>query len=268
MIVYNRLVVILFFISIFFTILSCNNDPVEPDAPSGKLKVDFKHLIDGHDILFDSLMYENAAGNNYLVNEIQYFISDVELINENQISIKLDDWENIHYVDTDIAESQSYIFKDEIPLGSYTGIRFIFGIDEEKNQSLSFVNPPESYMFWPDYLGGGYHYMKLNGKWLNEENQLAPYNFHLGIGQIYHSYPDSINGFVQNYFQVELKSSEFEFLNNETTTIQLIMNVNNWFTSPHIYDHNYWGGDIMQKQEAMQTAIDNGHDVFTYSTLN
>ncbi len=130
-----------------------------------------------------------------------------------------------------------------------------------------FVNPPESYMFWPDYLGGGYHYMKLNGKWLNEDNQLAPYNFHLGIGQIYYSYPDSITGFIQNYFDVELTEGTFKFQNNETTAIRLIMNVDNWFVSPHVYDHNYWGGDIMQKQDAMQQAIDNGRDVFYYMLI-
>ncbi len=31
----------------------------------------------------------------------------------------------------------------------------------------------------------------------------------------------------------------------------------------HIYDHNYWGGAIMQNQPAMHMAKENGFDVFT-----
>ena len=33
-----------------------------------------------------------------------------------------------------------------------------------------FVNPPEVNMMWPDVLGGGYHYLMLNGKWKTPEN--------------------------------------------------------------------------------------------------
>ncbi|NQV01648.1 MAG: hypothetical protein HQ542_03310, partial [Bacteroidia bacterium] len=121
----------------------------------------------------------------------------------------------------------------------------------------------ESFMFWPQYLGGGYHYMKLNGKWLDENQQVNPFDFHLGIGQIYYSYPDSITGFVQNYFQVTLPNSSFLMEKNQTKEILLIMNIENWFRNPNTYDHNIWRGDIMQKQEAMQLACENGHDVFT-----
>lgn len=257
-------ILIILILPVFLLATSCNNDPVVPNNPAGKVKFEFKHFIDNKEIIFDELQYTNEAGNNYLVSEIQYFISDVALLNDNGESIDLTTWEDIHYVDTDISESASYTFKDEIPIGVYSGIRFTFGITEEKNQSLMFVNPPESYMFWPENLGGGYHYMKLNGKWLNEENQMAPFNFHFGIGQIYYSYPDSITGFVQNYFEVDLPEMTLEITNDQTSTIEIIMNVDKWFTSPHIYDHNYWGGDIMQNQDAMKQGLDNGHDVFTY----
>lgn len=247
---------------------SCTNDPIVPDNPTGKIKFEFLHKIDGKTIVFDSLMYTNEAGNKYLVNEIQYFISDVSIINNEGVALDLNSWENIHYIDTDIIETHSYTFKDDIPIGTYRNIRFTFGIDEEKNQSLMFVNPPESYMFWPENLGGGYHYMKLNGKWVNEAQQLAPFNFHLGIGQLYQCFPDSIIGYVQNYFQVNIPESVIKIGYNETTTLQITMNVDSWFTSPHVYDHNYWGGDIMQKQDALQQVVDNGHDVFTYTVLN
>lgn len=130
-----------------------------------------------------------------------------------------------------------------------------------------FVNPPESFMFWPENLGGGYHYLKLNGKWLNELDQAAPFNFHLGIGQIYFSYPDSISSFVQNYFRVILPASAFNLAVGETKSVEVIMNVENWFQSPNIYNHNTHGGDIMQKQHVMALAVENGWNVFTANTM-
>jgi len=243
-------------------ISGCGSKTDNPEPTTGKIALSFIHEIDGEPIVFDDMRYVNAAGNQYLVNEIQYFISDVTL-HGNDGNILLDAWQDIHYIDTDLPETHEILFMDDIPEGNYTGLSFTFGISEEKNHSLMFVNPPESFMFWPENLGGGYHYMKLNGKWLNEANQMAPFNFHLGIGQIYYAYPDSIVGFVQNYFEVDVPSSAFAIVAGQTTDIPLIMNVENWFQSPNIYDHNVWGGDIMQKQEAMAEAKENGHDVFT-----
>lgn len=44
--------------------------------------------------------------------------------------------------------------------------------------------------------------------------------------------------------------------------LNITMDINNWFSTPHIYNHDFWGGDIMQKQAAMQMIKENGFDVF------
>jgi hypothetical protein len=38
--------------------------------------------------------------------------------------------------------------------------------------------------------------------------------------------------------------------------------VDHWFKNPNTFDFNYWGGDIMQKQDAMKVGCENGQDVF------
>ena len=246
---------------VLFTASCCTGNP-EPEEQYGKIRFHFEHRVDGQPIVFDQMIYKNEAGNEYLVNEIQYFISDVTFIKNGSI-FRPEYWENIHYVDTDIESTWTYILSNEFPLGTYDAISFMFGITEEKNQSLMFVNPPESFMFWPEYLGGGYHYMKLNGKWLDTLDQISPFDFHLGIGQIYYSFPDSITEFVHNNFRVWPSGSDFEMQAGQTLDFTIVMNVENWFKSPHIYNHDEWGGDIMQNQDAMKTASENGWDVFT-----
>ncbi len=257
------LLVILLAGHVFF-VTSCKKDenPPPPEKQTGKIAFKFAHRIDGKPIQYDTMKYMNAAGNHYLVNEIQWFISDVAIHKGNDSTL-LDVWEDIHYVDTDIENTWTFTLKDDIQPGTYDSISFTFGICETKNKSLMFVNPPESLMFWPELLGGGYHYMKLNGKWLDTLNHISPFNFHLGIGQIYYSFPDSIERYVQNYFRVRLPNSAFEVNEDETKTFTIVMNVENWFQNPNVFDFNYWGGDIMQNQDAMHAACQNGWDVFT-----
>ena len=247
---------------------ACRPTPAPtPDIPAGKLRIEFTHDVDGKPLVFDTMRYVNAAGNPYLVSNIQYFISDVCLHKNNGDSLLLDKWEDIHYVDSDLPDTWVYALKDDIPDGNYSSVSFTFGINAAKNQTLMFVNPPESDMFWPVYLGGGYHYMKLNGKWRDPNGTIRPFNFHMGIGQIYDSI-GNITGFVQNYFNVVLPASDFQIAKGQIANLKLKMNVNEWFKDPHIFDFNQWGGDIMQKQAAMQIARENGHNVFSVKDLN
>lgn len=252
---------IIFFILISFAVTSCNQNE-EPEIKTGKVSFKFEHKVDGNPIEFDTLKYVNAAGNHYLVNVIQYFISDVKLW-KNGNPVQLGKTEDIHYVDTDIPGTWEYHPGDDITPDIYDSVTFIFGITEEKNKSFMFVNPPESYMFWPEYLGGGYHYMKLNGKWVDTDGVLQPFNFHLGIGQIYDDEGNIIK-FVQNYFEVSLPGSQLEIKENVTTTAVITMNVEEWFEDPNVFDFNYWGGHIMENQQAMQAAKENGHNVFSF----
>ncbi len=262
----NLLMLIVLSIPVLF-MANCNKEPNgnEPED-TGKINFSFTHYVDGQPLDTDTLKYVNASGNHYLVTEIQYFISDVTLHAHDGSKKVIDDWKDIHYVDTDLEDTWKWDVYDEIPTGLYNSISFTVGINEQKNQSLMFVDQPESLMFWPEYLGGGYHYMKLNGKWMDTEQELLPFDFHLGIGQIYDN-EGNVTGFIQNYFEVTLPGSSFTINKGEVVNIPIIMNVENWFKNPHIHDHNTWGGDIMQKQEAMLLGCDNGHDVFSVGNI-
>jgi len=263
---YN-LIVSLVFGLLYLT--SCNENGNDPPIPiQAKMNLHFKQYNNGESQEFDTMKYINASGNSYLVNEIQYFISDVKLHFSDGTNQLIDGWKDIHYVDTDLPETHTWQVYDDIQSGQVERVSFIFGISEAKNQSLMFLNPPERDMFWPEYLGGGYHYMKLNGKWLADDGQIKPFNFHLGIGQIYSGgviHVDSIASFVQNYFEVELPNSSFAVSEGDTLDFEIRMNVENWFQNPNTYNHDEWGGDIMQQQAAMHLGCENGQvDVFSF----
>ena len=261
-----KLVSLLLILSLF---QYCKKDDpiVDPVNKTGSLQISFDHNVDGTPLVVDTMIYTNAAGNDYLVNEIQYFISDIVLHSTNGNDYSIISTNGIHYIDTDISSTKTWNISDNIPVGNYSSVSFTFGINETKNQTGLFVNPPEVDMFWPEFLGGGYHYMKLNGKWKNTNSDIVPFNFHLGIGQTYASNViviDSITGFVQNYFTVQLPSSALTINENTQTKATITMNIESWFETPHVWDFNLIGANIMQNQPAMQMAKENGADVFSF----
>ncbi len=249
---------------LIFILLSLSSSCKKDEDATGTIKIVFEHFVDGEVLEYDQLQYFNAAGNEYMVNEIQYFISNV-VITTGKTEVQCNQNGFAHYIDTDIKASQKWIIND-LKCGDYSSFAFTFGFNEDDNKTGIFPNAPESNMFWPALLGGGYHYMKLNGKWKSDDSgEISPYNFHLGIGQRYKNNvvnPDSIVAFVHNDFDVLLMKN-FEIKENDTTTIRLRMNVEEWFKNPNVWDINVYGGKIMQNQEAMNAACENGRSVFT-----
>lgn len=219
----------------------------------GNLCVNIDYSVNDKPLITDSLCYTNEAGNTFMITEIQWFLSQIELQDDQGAWIPLEP--RIFYIDTNIPESHT-LRAASIPVGKYKTLRFVFGLDEEDNQTGLFSNPPEANMFWPEPLGGGYHYMKLNGKYLDEDGQLVPLNVHLGIGQ-----NEDHSQFYQNYFTVEMPI-DFTLTENAENQLDLTMIVDNWFRNPNLYDFNEWGSAIMQNQAAQQVLKENGNDVF------
>lgn len=252
---------------------SCNKPkPVDP-THYGKIRFEFFHYWGDEPILYDTLLYTNSAGNQLMVNEVQYFLSDVTLHSPFG-SKMIKDWIDIYYIDKDILSTLTWNVFDRIPAGDYTSLSFIFGIPGSKNIPYMYVNPPERDMFWPIFLGGqngGYHYLKLNGKWREmPEDQITPFDFHLGVGQIYAGGVidvDSITGFVQNYFTVSLPDAQFSIHEGKTTVIQIIMHIDEWFKNPNDFDLEFWGNYIMQNQAAMNAACQNGVTAFSVKSI-
>ena len=230
---------------------------------NAEIDLNIEYEINGKPLITDSLCYKNEAGNHFLITEIQWFLSNIELKNEAgdwtllhraDLSDTLD-ISRVYYIDTDIPESQT-LHTSPVKAGHYTAIRFTFGLDDYDNYTGLFSDPPESEMFWPDMLGGGYHYMKLNGKYLNAGGRPAPLAIHLGIGQ-----NEDCTEFYQNYFIVELPI-DFDAKANAKNRLDLTMVIDNWFRNPHTIDFNEFGSHIMQNQNAQRLLNGNGKDVF------
>ena len=224
--------------------------------PTGHITLNFSFVVDSDSLQLDTCMYQNAAGNLFEVNDVQYFISHVMLETASGEMVEITDNQGIHYTDIRIPNTLSWPVTDEIPVGGYKSITFVFGLEGAQNSTGYFPNPPENNMSWPDVLGGGYHYMKINGRWIDASGVRQPFNLHTG------TIATDI-GFAANTFTVTLPLEQFTVSKNSNSSLTLQMNVNARFTNPDLFDFNVYGGSIMQNREAQEVLRENGGDVFS-----
>ena len=240
-----------FFILFAGTIItSCtSNNNVTPNTV--EVDISFTHSVDGNPVQLDQLIYKNILDQEFSIKTIKYFISGVKLYAEDNSIIELDD---IHYIDARTAETLNHIFSQKIPPGNYKGISFIHGLTVEENITGRFPESPESLMEWPVMMGGGYHYMKLEGEYKTPSEE-SFFNFHSGM----------LDG---NPYEVHVDLTNQPFTTTGTSVhLNLNMEIQNWFTNPTDWDFVFFGPAIMSNAAAQKIVQDNGADVYSFAVL-
>ena len=258
--------IFLFFVMISVALITACDEPKQKEL--GNIYLKFEFNVDGEKVVLDELKYENKAGNQYMINDIQMIISKIKLIKSDNSEVVFNTDVFVHYFDYAYPGSLLWKLPKKYDGGIYKNIGFTLGLDETMNTSGRFTNPPISDMFWPEVLGGGYHYMKLNCKWTDNEAKEAysHLNFHLGRVPVYEAFMDADSitdpiGYMDNHFEIQ-KEINFEIKENDITFIVSI-NLNNWFNSPNVIDFStYRDVSIMQNSTIQVLAKQNGANVF------
>ena len=247
----KRLLLIVFLAGMAFISCTRKDDDVNPKPASANVQFDFLHYVGSGEVDFNTIKYTNAFGNIYSVETLKYFISYIVLHRADGSKLLIDEE---HYVDALDESTHSFIPGVKVPVGEYSAISFVFGLNAEKNVTGIFPNPPENNMEWPIPMGGGYHYMKLEGK-IDSAGVTKNYQCHTG--------PTMGN---QNFITVDLPNSGFE-MTSSGTTIRIKMNINNWWVSPNTLDLNTV--TMIMGNQAMQVKLhDNGkEDVFSVQSI-
>lgn len=207
-----------------------------------KLRVNIKHFVDSASLDFDTISYVNAAGNNFEITRLEYYISDIVLHSD-----FLGDYASpgIFYVSPNLPQYTSFVLAD-VPSGQYNSISFKIGISPDQNISYSLPNTAENIsMAWPDMMGGGYHFLKLEGHYIHNS---IPEGFAVHLGS-------------NNYYSSCSITKDF-FIGYSPYQINLEMDINEWFKSPHIYDLQSDGSYTMGDTLLMRKIKENGFNVF------
>ena len=236
-------------IGLNFGLLGCSDDDGDP----GIVAVHLNHEVDGVALELNTGTYTNAAGNTYQVRRLEYILSDVRLETTGGKSTLLKDF---HYADID--DAFSHIFTaDRVAAGNYGALLFTFGIKSTDNVFGTLPNTPEyNNMEWPSPMGGGtarYHYMRLEGDY-QSGNDSGSFLAHTGPS-------DGMD------FSVPVRVPLALGIDGGEWQIDIVMNINHWFSEPNIYDFVGRAG-IMGNADAQLVLQENGDNVFILDDIH
>lgn len=239
------------------TLASCD-DPAEPPR-SGSVALRFDHAVGQDSLVFGDLRYTNAAGNVYSVTALRYYVSDVQLRREDGTLWGLD---AVHFRDAADPATRSWPLSG-VPNGRYTEIRFTFGLDAQKNVTGTLPDTQENLnMRWPDVLGGGYHYLQLEGRYLAAGSTNSGYATHLGRQKVE---DDPVAH--HHYFEVAVPFPGGIDVRGDAWEAQVVMDVNGWYASPHVYDFDEFGPAVMENLVAQDYLMENGRRAFRLGSI-
>lgn len=193
-------------------------------------------------LLFDSMNCTNAAGNFYSVSRLEYFISGI-VLHAAEGDFRHD---GVYYVNARKAV-YDVLGPIRVPERTFNGISFNIGVDSIKNIPDGLPNTIENNgMFWPVAMGGGYHFLKLEG-YFEDTSGLSGYAIHLG----------------KNKNLVRVHQSLAAGQQKGILRLSCMMDVNEWFDHPEKFDLTKDGKYTMSSDVLMKKIAANGEDVFT-----
>ncbi|MBR6278476.1 MAG: hypothetical protein IKR41_06945 [Bacteroidales bacterium] len=199
----------------------------------------------------NEMIYKSKRGLTFEVCQCQFFVSNLTVHYKDGKKFQIKN--SVHYTDVEIPKTLFWIPSQDFSLKNADSLFFTFGLDSLENRSYRFKNPPENLMFWPDYLGGGYHYMKTNILYLTSDNQTNAFNCHIGRGQVYNSENEPIS-FIEN--DVKIKIPLKTFIKDGKVYAIINLDILTMFDYPNAALFTDYRG-IMNNQEAMKMFSQN-----------
>ena len=240
-------------------IISCKKN--DDDATPQNVTVDFNftHNWDGAPIAnadFDVTQYTTANNEQLSLSKLVYLISDITFTDANGVPYDAGDYNLIN-----AREGTNLTFTPniEIPEGTYT-VSFTFGFDDEdNNQNYPDLNSSDGSWNVPAMLGGGYHYMRMEGKYINPnvDPMLVNFQYHTIRANQHSSLPpdETTLEFTQD---TSILVTLGQVTIGSNTSIEVKMNVAEWFKNPNTWDLTVLYQTLMPNFNAQIMMSQNG----------
>ncbi len=239
---------------------SCGDDNDDNIPLNFNVAFKFTHNWDGDEVTdetFNTIQYTTEHGEELSIEKLRYLISNIVFHKSDGSNIVL---EGYNLVDVGANSGLIYLPDGKIPEGKYTNVSFTFGFDNEDNIDGNYTDLNSVLWNVPEMLGGGYHYMQLEGKFIAETMLETGYQFHAIRAVDISSTPPK---FEDTFFTVDL--GEVTISNH--AEIEIKMNVAAWFKNPNTWNLNELHAMLMPNFEAQVMISENGKDVFSLGEI-
>lgn len=237
---------------------SCTYDAVitpETVIKKSVLSINFSHNFDGLPVSsanFNQFNYVNQNGDTLNINRLRYLISDITLYKTNGDSVVFNGYK---LVDLANNGSMNYL-PGEADWGSYAAVGFTWGFDSLDNQQ-NYIDLNSANWNWPAMIGGGYHFMQLDGQFL-QGGVAKPFNFHNGTAS-------NMGNHEANHSYIKLPGIA---LNERNVSIEIKMNIAEMFRNPYTWDFNVYSTMLMPNYTAQKLIQKQMYSVFSYGSIS
>jgi len=240
---------------------SCVEDEV-PGLQQTNVSLNFKHNWGGTTVTstnFNTIQYFNENNDELSIEKLRYLISDVTFHKANGETIVIHGY---NLVDVTNSENISYVTPIQIPIGTYTNVSFTFGFDNTDNVDGAYADLNSASWNVPMMMGGGYHFMQLEGKFINNVAAEQGYQYHT-IKAVNNTDPMNLV-FQDTFFTVNLGP----IIVHNNSSVDVNMNIAEWFKDPYLWKLNDWNSMLMPNFAAQVKMYDNGQNVFSLGIVN
>lgn len=197
-------------------------------------------------LVFDTLIFSKNFGEMFSISKLEYYISHITFWRGGNMVYSS---REIHYIDA--RNPNSTIRLNFVPTGIYDKVAYFIGITDDMNVHDSLPSTQENVnMQWPSSMGGGYHFMKMEGYWKNPTSHKLQSGFAIHLGS---------NGYA---VYGESSPVNFQVQSGYVNTLNFRMNINQWWRSPNDYSIDLNGNYTMGDTSKMRMIRDNGMNVF------
>ncbi|UII25701.1 hypothetical protein LVD15_20695 [Fulvivirga maritima] len=217
-------------------LMACGDDDNEATPEGGQAILEFDNRVGMANLNLDTedYPYTNALGQDFNVNMLKYYISNIKFSREDgteyTFPLSEDGSEGYYLVDEE-DQSTMFLHLNGIPEGDYTGVTFTVGVDADRilegaqTGALDVTND----MFWN--WNAGYIFMKFEGHSpvSTEDNQVLEY--HVGGYKADSEQPT----LADNVKQISL-NGDFTISENKEPQIHVVVDILKFFDSPNTID--------------------------------
>jgi hypothetical protein len=262
---------------VLLTFYACDSDDSNSEPFSPKFVFTFNwngESVESSD--FNTIKYTNRNGEELSITRMRYLMSNIIFVKPNGEEIVT---EEFNFIDLSNASSLTFNSQEILTSEEFASIKFDFGFNQVNNQgnypSLNIEN-----WNWPTPLGGGYHNMQYEGKFINANNEEQFYALHMGTRRPDQDGTDNDQDgdgipndqdtednsiFEQNHFTI---NAVINTVLNGSQEIEVQMNIAQWFENPNTWDLNELNAPLMPNYNAQVLMQENGPSVFSLAVNN
>lgn len=160
-----------------------DTDPIE----TGSIRINLDNVVGDRDLQLDSTKYTNAVGEEFTVDKLNYFISNIKLIKIDGSAFTVPQDSSYFLVREGDASSRK-IRINQVLTGEYIGMEFTIGVDSLRSvadiskrkgildKDMGPTNEEAMYWDW----NPGYIFLKMEGSADSASTPNGNYYYHIG----------------------------------------------------------------------------------------